>query len=113
MTIATLMGTAIILSSLAGPGIRMNPWPWSWIIICIAARQTSKILRQDIVLWSHSKVPTALPLIIGTIVSSLVIGFTIRYLDQDAETLRSGVAHAIGSDKYPAPQGSTLLANPD
>jgi putative OPT family oligopeptide transporter len=49
-------------------------------------------------------------LFIGAIVSSIVIGITIKYLDKpNAEMLSQGITHAIGTDKYPAPQ-ATLMA---
>ncbi len=112
MTIATLMGTAIIFILIGWTGHSYEPVALVvGSIICIAAANaggTSQDLKTGYLLGATPKYQQ-LALIIGTIVSSLVIGFTIRYLDQDAETLRSGVAHAIGSDKYPAPQG-TLLA---
>ncbi|MFI5220523.1 MAG: OPT/YSL family transporter, partial [Bacteroidia bacterium] len=49
-------------------------------------------------------------LFIGAIVSSIVIGMTVKILDSPtAEMTAQGLTHAIGSDKYPAPQG-TLMA---
>ena len=49
-------------------------------------------------------------LFVGAIVSSLAIGATIKILDQPtAEMAAQGIQHAIGTDKYPAPQG-TLMA---
>src|SRR5690606_28452147 len=49
-------------------------------------------------------------LFVGAIVSSLAIGATVKLLDQPtAEMAANGITHAIGSDKYPAPQG-TLMA---
>jgi putative OPT family oligopeptide transporter len=51
-----------------------------------------------------------LSLFIGAIVSSIAIGATIKVLDQPtAEMAAQGIQHAIGTDKYPAPQG-TLMA---
>jgi uncharacterized oligopeptide transporter (OPT) family protein len=49
-------------------------------------------------------------LFVGAIVSSLAIGATIKILDQPtAEMAAQGITHAIGTDKFPAPQG-TLMA---
>jgi uncharacterized oligopeptide transporter (OPT) family protein len=49
-------------------------------------------------------------LFIGAIVSSIAIGITIKVLDNPTqEMLSQGITHAIGSDKYPAPQ-ATLMA---
>jgi putative OPT family oligopeptide transporter len=49
-------------------------------------------------------------LLIGVVVAALVIGFTIKVLDNPTIDAATGlVQHAIGSDKYPAPQG-TLMA---
>ncbi len=47
---------------------------------------------------------------IGAIVSSIAIGATVKILDTPSqELLAQGIQHAIGTDKYPAPQG-TLMA---
>ena len=47
---------------------------------------------------------------VGAIVSSIAIGFTVKILDTPTqEMLSQGIHHAIGTDKYPAPQG-TLMA---
>jgi len=112
MTIATLMGTALIFIALGWTGKTYEPMALVvGSIICIAAANagnTSQDLKTGYLLGATPKYQQ-IALFIGTIVSSIVIGFTIRYLDQDAEVLRTGLTHAIGSDKYPAPQG-TLLA---
>jgi uncharacterized oligopeptide transporter (OPT) family protein len=52
-----------------------------------------------------------LALFIGAIVSSIVIGLTVKFLDKPtADMILHGVKdHAIGSTYYPAPQG-TLMA---
>ena len=51
-----------------------------------------------------------LALFIGAIVSSIVIGLTVKVLDSPtAEMAQQGLTHAIGSDKFPAPQ-ATLMA---
>jgi uncharacterized oligopeptide transporter (OPT) family protein len=49
-------------------------------------------------------------LFIGAIVSSLAIGLTVKILDTpSAEMVAQGIDHAIGTDKYSAPQ-ATLMA---
>jgi putative OPT family oligopeptide transporter len=49
-------------------------------------------------------------LFIGAIVSSIAIGFTIKILDTPTqEMVQSGINHAIGTDRYAAPQ-ATLMA---
>lgn len=112
MTIATLMGTAMIFILMGWTGQKYEPMAMVvGSMICIAAANagnTSQDLKTGYLLGATPRYQQ-IALFIGTIVSSIVIGLTIRYLDQDAEVLRTGVAHAIGSDKYPAPQG-TLLA---
>ncbi|HNR06899.1 MAG TPA: OPT/YSL family transporter [Saprospiraceae bacterium] len=112
MTIATLMGTALIFIAMGWTGQAYEPMALVvGSIICIAAANagnTSQDLKTGYLLGATPRYQQ-LALFIGTLVSSVVIGYTIRYLDQDAEVLRTGVEHAIGSDKYPAPQG-TLLA---
>lgn len=112
MTIATLMGTALIFIALGWTGKAYEPMALVvGSIICIAAANagnTSQDLKTGYLLGATPRYQQ-IALFIGTIFSSIVIGFTIRYLDQDAEVLRTGLTHAIGSDKYPAPQG-TLLA---
>lgn len=43
-------------------------------------------------------------------VSSIVIGLTVKLLDHPSpDMISQGTMHAIGSDKFPAPQG-TLMA---
>ncbi len=112
MTIATLMGTALIFIAMGWTGQTYEPMALVvGSMICIAAANagnTSQDLKTGYILGATPRYQQ-ISLFIGTIVSSIVIGLTIKYLDQDAEVLRTGVAHAIGSDKYPAPQG-TLLA---
>jgi putative OPT family oligopeptide transporter len=49
-------------------------------------------------------------LFIGAVVASIVIGITVKLLDHPSpDMLAKGIVHAIGSDKFPAPQG-TLMA---
>ena len=49
-------------------------------------------------------------LFVGAIFSSLIIGLTVQVLDRPtAQQAAQGIVHAIGSDKFPAPQ-ATLMA---
>ncbi|MBK8779695.1 MAG: OPT/YSL family transporter [Saprospiraceae bacterium] len=112
MTIATLMGTALIFIVMGWTGQTYEPMAMVvGSIICIAAANagnTSQDLKTGYLLGATPRYQQ-ISLFIGTVVSSVVIGLTIRYLDQDLHGLDPSVLHAIGSDKYPAPQG-TLLA---
>ncbi|HEX7846221.1 MAG TPA: OPT/YSL family transporter, partial [Chitinophagaceae bacterium] len=48
-------------------------------------------------------------LFVGAIVSSIVIGLTIQVLDRpSAELIEQGIPHAIGTEKFPAPQATLL-----
>ncbi|HEX4875554.1 MAG TPA: OPT/YSL family transporter, partial [Chitinophagaceae bacterium] len=81
-------------------------------MICIAAANagaTSQDLKTGYIVGATPKYQQ-ISLFIGAIVSSLAIGATIKILDQPtAEMAAQGIQHAIGTDKYPAPQG-TLMA---
>ncbi len=80
-------------------------------IVCIAAANagaTSQDLKTGYIVGATPKYQQ-LALFIGAIVSSLVIGFTVRYLDKPTADLAArGVEHAIG-EKFAAPQ-ATLMA---
>jgi putative OPT family oligopeptide transporter len=81
-------------------------------MICIAAANagaTSQDLKTGYLVGATPKYQQ-IALFVGAIVSSLAIGATIKLLDQPtAEMAAQGITHAIGSDAYPAPQG-TLMA---
>lgn len=81
-------------------------------MICIAAANagaTSQDLKTGYLVGATPKFQQ-IALFVGAIVSSLAIGATIKILDQPtAEMAAQGIQHAIGTDKYPAPQG-TLMA---
>jgi putative OPT family oligopeptide transporter len=81
-------------------------------MICIAAANagaTSQDLKTGYIVGATPKYQQ-LSLFVGAIVSSLAIGATIKMLDTPtAEMMAQGINHAIGTDKYPAPQG-TLMA---
>jgi putative OPT family oligopeptide transporter len=81
-------------------------------MICVAAATagaTSQDLKTGYIVGATPKYQQ-IALFIGVIVSSLVIGATVKVLDTPTPDLvAQGINHAIGSDKFPAPQG-TLMA---
>jgi len=113
MTIATLMGTCLIFIAVKWTGSFYEPM--ALIVggmICIAAANagaTSQDLKTGYIVGATPRYQQ-IALFIGVIVSSLAIGATIKILDTPTqEMLRQNIHHAIGTDKYPAPQG-TLMA---
>ena len=113
MTIATLMGTCLIFIAVKWTGYVYEPMALVvGSMICIAAANagaTSQDLKTGYLVGATPKYQQ-IALFVGAIVSSLAIGATIKLLDQPtAEMARQGIEHAIGSDTYPAPQG-TLMA---
>jgi putative OPT family oligopeptide transporter len=110
MTIATLMATCLIFVSLGwnGEGYQSLALAVGGIV-CIAAANagaTSQDLKTGYIVGA-TPVYQQIGLIIGVVVSTLVIGLTLQALD--ASMKFQGVAHAIGSEKLPAPQ-ATLMA---
>ncbi len=113
MTIATLMGTCLIFIAVKWTGHVYEPM--ALVVggmICIAAANagaTSQDLKTGYLVGATPRYQQ-IALFVGAIVSSLAIGATIKILDQPtAEMAAQGIQHAIGTDKYPAPQG-TLMA---
>jgi OPT family oligopeptide transporter len=113
MTIATLMGTCLIFIAVKWTGSFYEPM--ALVVggmICIAAANagaTSQDLKTGYIVGATPRYQQ-LALFVGAIVSSLAIGATIKILDTPtAEMARQGIQHAIGTDLYPAPQG-TLMA---
>ncbi|NUO00796.1 MAG: oligopeptide transporter, OPT family, partial [Saprospiraceae bacterium] len=113
MTIATLMGTCLIFIGIGWTGQVFEPM--ALVVggmICIAAANagaTSQDLKTGYIVGATPK-NQQIALFIGAIVSSIVIGLTVQLLDTPtAEQAAQGITHAIGTDKYPAPQG-TLMA---
>jgi putative OPT family oligopeptide transporter len=80
-------------------------------MICIAAANagaTSQDLKTGYLVGATPRYQQ-LALFIGVIFSSLIIGFTVQYLDTPTAELRAqGIEHAIG-EKFNAPQ-ATLMA---
>lgn len=115
MTIATLMGTCLIFIAVGWSGKAYEPM--ALVVggmICIAAANagaTSQDLKSGYIVGATPKYQQ-MALFIGAIVSSIVIGLTVKFLDTPTASMLAKdptLKHAIGSAFYPAPQG-TLMA---
>lgn len=113
MTIATLMGTCLIFTAVGWSGKVYEPL--ALVVggmICIAAANagaTSQDLKTGFIVGATPRYQQ-LALFIGAIVSSIAIGLVVKILDTPtSEMLAQGIHHAIGSEKYSAPQ-ATLMA---
>lgn len=113
MTIATLMGTCLVFIAVKWTGHFYEPM--ALVVggmICIAAANagaTSQDLKTGYIVGATPKYQQ-IALFVGVIVSSLAVGATVKILDTPtAEMLKQNIHHAIGTDAYPAPQG-TLMA---
>ncbi len=113
MTIATVMSTCLVFIGIGWSGKTYEPMVLVvGGMICIAAANagaTSQDLKTGFLVGATPRYQQ-ISLFIGAIVSSLVIGLTIKILDHPtAEMVKQGFSHAIGTDKFPAPQ-ATLMA---
>jgi OPT family oligopeptide transporter len=113
MTIATVMGTSLIFLSVGWTGQSFEPLVLVvGGMICIAAANagaTSQDLKSGYIVGATPR-NQQIALFVGAIVSSIVIGLTVKFLDKpSSEMLSQGIHHAIGTEKYPAPQ-ATLMA---
>jgi putative OPT family oligopeptide transporter len=113
MTIATLMGTCLIFTAIGWSGKVYEPL--ALVVggmICIAAANagaTSQDLKTGYIVGATPRFQQ-IALFIGAIVSSIAIGLVVIVLDQPTVDMAAqGITHAIGSERYPAPQG-TLMA---
>jgi putative OPT family oligopeptide transporter len=113
MTIATLMATAMIFVGLGWTGSAYEPM--ALVVggmVCIAAANggaTSQDLKTGFLVGATPRAQQ-IALFVGAIASAAVIGWTVSILDTPtAEQLAQGITHAIGTEKFPAPQG-TLMA---
>jgi putative OPT family oligopeptide transporter len=110
MTIATLLGTALVFLALGLGGESNQPVALCvGAIVCIAAANagaTSQDLKTGYLVGA-TPIRQQIGLVIGVLASVLAIGWTIKMLD--ASMAPDGMAHGIGSDKLPAPQ-ATLMA---
>ncbi len=112
MTIATIMGTALVFIGVGWTGKTFEPMALVvGSMICIAAANagaTSQDLKTGHLVGATPRYQQ-LALFIGVVVSSLVIGWTVKVLDTPTQEMVSqGIKHAIG-EKYNAPQ-ATLMA---
>jgi OPT family oligopeptide transporter len=113
MTIATLMGTCLIFTAVGWSGKFYEPL--ALVVggmICIAAANagaTSQDLKTGFIVGATPRYQQ-ISLFIGAIVSSIAIGIVVKVLDTPtADMAAQGFTHAIGSDKFSAPQ-ATLMA---
>lgn len=113
MTIATLMGTCLIFTAVGWTGKFYEPL--ALVVggmICIAAANagaTSQDLKTGFIVGATPRYQQ-ISLFIGALVSSLAIGLVVQALDiPTADMAAQGIKHAIGSERFPAPQ-ATLMA---
>ncbi|MEO5673460.1 MAG: oligopeptide transporter, OPT family [Chitinophagales bacterium] len=112
MTIATIMGTALVFIAVGWTGKVYEPM--ALVVggmICIAAANagaTSQDLKTGYLVGATPRYQQ-IALFIGVIVSSLVVGFTVAFLDMPTSAqVAQGITHRIGSE-FNAPQ-ATLMA---
>jgi OPT family oligopeptide transporter len=112
MTIATIMGTALVFIAVGWTGKVYEPM--ALVVggmICIAAANagaTSQDLKTGYIVGATPRYQQ-IALFIGVIVSSLVVGFTVAFLDKPtSDQVAQGIQHRIGSE-FNAPQ-ATLMA---
>ena len=113
MTIATVMATCLVFIGIGWSGKAYEPMVLVvGGMICIAAANagaTSQDLKTGYIIGATPRYQQ-IALFIGAIVSSIVIGITIKILDTPtAAMVQQGFTHAIGTDKFPGPQ-ATLMA---
>jgi OPT family oligopeptide transporter len=113
MTIATVMSTCLVFIGIGWSGKTYEPMVLVvGGMICIAAANagaTSQDLKTGYIIGATPR-NQQLALFIGAIVSSVVIGLTIKVLDKPtSDMIAQGYTHAIGTDKFPGPQ-ATLMA---
>jgi putative OPT family oligopeptide transporter len=112
MTIATIMATCLFFLGVGWSGKAYEPM--ALVVggmICVAAANagaTSQDLKTGYIIGATPKYQQ-LSLFIGAIVSAIVVGFTIKYMDTPTAKLAAqGIKHSIG-EEYAAPQ-ATLMA---
>lgn len=113
MTIAALMATCLIFVVVGWTGASYQPMALCvGAIVCIAAANagaTSQDLKTGYLVGATPR-SQQLGLLIGVVVSAVVIGGTVHILDGARLDPATGSwIHAIGSERFPAPQG-TLMA---
>jgi putative OPT family oligopeptide transporter len=112
MTIATIMATCLVFLGVGWSGKAFEPM--ALVVggmICVAAANagaTSQDLKTGYIVGATPRYQQ-LALFIGAIVSAVVVGFTIKYMDTPTAKLAAqGIQHSIG-EEYAAPQ-ATLMA---
>ncbi len=113
MTIATLMATCLIFVGIGWTGDVYQPMALCvGGMVCIAAANagaTSQDLKTGYIVGATPRAQQ-IGLLIGAVAAAAVIGLTMQVLDKPtAEQAAQGITHAIGSERYSAPQG-TLMA---
>jgi putative OPT family oligopeptide transporter len=102
MTIATLLGTALVFLTMGMGGDAYQPIALSvGAIVCIAAANagaTSQDLKTGFLVGA-TPIRQQVGLVIGVLVSTVVIGLTLQFLHN---------SFGIGSDKFPAPQANLM-----
>lgn len=110
MTIATLMATCLIFVSLGWTGDAYQALALCvGSLVCIAAANagaTSQDLKTGFIVGA-TPFRQQVGLLIGVAASVVAIGYTMMLLD--GSMTGDGIEHAIGSEKYSAPQ-ATLMA---
>jgi len=113
MTIAALMATCLIFLGLGWTGDVYQPMALCvGGMVCIAAANagaTSQDLKTGYIVGATPR-SQQIGLMIGAVAAAIVIGITIKVLDNaHVDVITGQMAHAIGGERYPAPQG-TLMA---
>jgi putative OPT family oligopeptide transporter len=111
MTIATIMATCLVFIGVGWTGSAYEPM--ALVVggmICVAAANagaTSQDLKTGYILGATPR-NQQIALFIGAIVSSIVIGWTVKILDTPTAAMAAtGVQHAIG-EKFAAPQANLM-----
>ncbi|MEO6709571.1 MAG: oligopeptide transporter, OPT family [Planctomycetota bacterium] len=112
MTIATLLATCVVFLALGFGGDANQPVALCvGAIVCIAAANagaTSQDLKTGFLVGA-TPIRQQMGLIIGVVVSTLIIGLTVKFLDTSFADPAIPGSHGIGGPKFPAPQ-ATLMA---
>ena len=113
MTIAALMATCLIFVALGWTGDVYQPMALCvGGMVCIAAANagaTSQDLKTGFLVGATPR-SQQIGLMIGAVAAAFAIGLTVQLLDNAHVDAATGqIVHAIGSEKFPAPQG-TLMA---
>lgn len=110
MTIATLMATCLIFIAIGWKGDAYQTLALAvGSIVCIAAANagaTSQDLKTGYIVGA-TPLSQQLGLIVGVLASTVAIGWTLHTLDVSMRF--EGIEHAIGTERYAAPQ-ATLMA---